>query len=537
MKHKSLRIQLPLSYAGIALLAALVLGAVLLVTLRSYYQSQERTYLFRNGLAMSHAVAQMVESGLSGETLEAQIKNLSLLTLARIRVLDNNDELLVDSGIPDSIKVTSISGAGGFSQVIVGAPQGMNTVPASGEDVSAGGVLFINGNFPSPYTQSFNVQQSKGEMAYPVPNTTYMAGEPHDVVGFVAPLGQSLYGYNLASPIVEIGRSDRDAILPLVNSTGAKIGSLQLSDGPAYGAEIVNSVAGAWAIAGLLAVILAAGVGILVSRRMAAPVLALTAVTSRMAEGDLSARASVSAPEELSALGHSFNEMAERIAEMISTLRNFVSDAAHELHTPITALRTDLEMATETPTAELAARALTQANRLQELVESLLDLSRLEAEIRREHASIDLTSLLQEVAEIYASRAEQAGLEFDLEIPTTTAAISGNELQLRSAIGNLLENAVKFTSEGGRIQLGLAQDQDHWRIWVEDTGIGIPEDEASYVFNRFHRARNVSEYAGNGLGLAIVKAIVDLHQGRIMLEKLSPGTRFSLFFLSQTVDE
>ena len=94
---------------------------------------------------------------------------------------------------------------------------------------------------------------------------------------------------------------------------------------------------------------------------MAAPVLALTEVTSRMADGDLSARAPLAAPEELAALGRSFNEMAGRIEEMVATLRSFVADAAHELHTPVTALRTDLELAAADPTPELAARALTQA--------------------------------------------------------------------------------------------------------------------------------------------------------------------------------
>ncbi|HNB54474.1 MAG TPA: HAMP domain-containing sensor histidine kinase, partial [Anaerolineales bacterium] len=236
----------------------------------------------------------------------------------------------------------------------------------------------------------------------------------------------------------------------------------------------------------------------------------------------------VTAPEELATLGQSFNEMAARVEEMISTLRNFVSDAAHELHTPLTALRTDLELATETKSPALIPRALTQADRLKALVDNLLNLSRIEAR-EHLHTSINLPALLREMSELYASRAEQAGLSFTLTGADVEATIMGNDLQLRSAVSNLLDNALKFTPEGGQIGLTLAAEDEGWAIHVTDTGLGIPPEEIPLLFRRFHRARNVSEYPGNGLGLAIVKAIADAHGGRVWAENLGAGARVSLW--------
>jgi signal transduction histidine kinase len=525
MKLKSLRIQLPLSYAGIALLTALALGAVLLFTLRQYYLHQERSYLEANAGAMGHAVAQMMESGLPVDILEAQIENLSFLTLARISVLDSSGALIVDTGVPAPIQIASLSGGGGRTEFFVSA------APFPGGDFIGPGVMFVSGNV---IDGSGTVQFEK--MIEPAKEGGFMVQQyagPGDVIGFVAPLGQSLYGYDLSSPTMDIGRSQRAVIVPLINPEGRKLGILQLSDGPAYGREIVESVAQAWVAAGLLAVILAAGAGGLVSRRMAAPVLALTTVTERMAQGDLSARAAVSAPEELAALGHSFNEMAERIEEMVSTLRNFVSDAAHELHTPLTALRTDLELASESQqhSPALLERALTQADRLQALVNNLLNLSRIESQ-ESPHTPVNLSILVREMGEVYASRAEQLELSFVLESPDSSATILGNEMQIRSAIGNLLENAIKFTTERGQIQLSLKEEAEGWEISVTDNGIGIPSEEVSHLFRRFHRARNVSEYPGNGLGLAIVKAIADAHKGRVAVESLTPGARFSIWLPS-----
>jgi two-component system OmpR family sensor kinase len=281
-------------------------------------------------------------------------------------------------------------------------------------------------------------------------------------------------------------------------------------------------------------VLLAAGVGWLISRQLSAPLLALTEVTASMAAGNLSVRAEVKrdAPREVGLLAGSFNEMAEQVEETVLTLRRFVADAAHELHTPLTALRTNLELGSaEANPQPFINRAQTQVERLETLTRDLLDLSRLETGASQTNfGPVNLNPLVQEVGELYASRAEQMGLTFSLELPEQPLAVSGNEAHLRRALSNLLDNALKFTSEGGSVWLGLRPlPAQNWaELWVEDTGLGIPATDVPQLFSRFHRGRNATAYPGSGLGLAIVKAITEGHGGQVAVENRLTGACFQV---------
>jgi signal transduction histidine kinase len=115
-----------------------------------------------------------------------------------------------------------------------------------------------------------------------------------------------------------------------------------------------------------------------------------------------------------------------------------------------------------------------------------------------------------------------------LEVPQDPIEIRGDPAQLRRAIGNLVDNAIKFTPEGGAITIGLKKDAGAIELCVQDTGIGVPEDDLPQLFSRFHRGRNAASYPGNGLGLAIVKAIVEAHGGTVSAINTSPGARFCI---------
>jgi signal transduction histidine kinase len=162
-------------------------------------------------------------------------------------------------------------------------------------------------------------------------------------------------------------------------------------------------------------------------------------------------------------------------------------------------------------------------------VNGLLDLSRIEARLNgRDHQPVNLPGLLGETVELYASRAEQAGVFFGLELPREEILVPGDASQLRQALANLLDNAVKFTPPGGSVAAGAGVAEGWGILWVEDTGIGIPPEELPRLFNRFHRGRNAASYPGSGLGLAIVKAVAERHGGHVEVES-SPGkTRFTL---------
>jgi signal transduction histidine kinase len=348
------------------------------------------------------------------------------------------------------------------------------------------------------------------------------------------PAVRTPYGFGLNVEVApDERRSNQVVRQPFYDAAGNLLGYAELTQGPAYGGEILTSVAWGWAIAGGVAVVLAAGVGWLISRRLSTPLLALTEVTTRMAGGELSVRADVARHDEVGQLAQAFNEMAGRVEQTVTTLRRFVADAAHELHTPLTALRTNLELAAdESQAAEqqgLIERAQVQVERLEMLTRDLLDLSRLETWTGQANfGPVLLNTLVQATGELYASQAEQSGVNFSLELPEQPLVVSGNEPLLRRALSNLLDNALKFTPAGGTVRVGLRHENDGIEVWVEDSGIGIPPGDLPFVFNRFHRGRNAAAYPGSGLGLAIVKAIAEGHGGQVMVDNSPPGVCFRL---------
>lgn len=117
-----------------------------------------------------------------------------------------------------------------------------------------------------------------------------------------------------------------------------------------------------------------------------------------------------------------------------------------------------------------------------------------------------------------------------LNLPPEPIEIKGQADQLRRAIGNLIDNAIKFTPEGGTVTIDLQRGDGSIELCVSDTGIGIPADDLPQLFSRFHRGRNAAGYPGNGLGLAIVKAIVEAHGGAVGAENTAQGTRFCITF-------
>ena len=237
--------------------------------------------------------------------------------------------------------------------------------------------------------------------------------------------------------------------------------------------------------------------------------------------------------DELGRLSAAFNQMSARIEQTVALLQQFAADAAHELNTPLTALKTNLELLDieEGPQAIRLQEAREQVGRLERLTADLLDLSRIESKTEKP-VRLDLTALVAETAERYAGRAEQKGISFALDLPDGAVFIEGHPWQLRRAAGNLLDNAVKFTPSGGRIAIeldkGQAVEVAAAVLTVRDSGPGIPAEEIPFLFNRFYRGRRTSHQPGSGLGLAIVQAIAHEHGGHVAVEAGDSGTAVSL---------
>jgi len=512
MNRNSIRWRLPASYGVIALLAALSLGSVMMLVLRNYYANQEREYLFGNAIALQPILEQAMQSGVPEGALRDQITVLAFLSQTQIRLLDPHENVIVDSGVPDSKQVVAVSHKAKWNIPFLGGE------PATNPELSMPIVIYSNsGEYKPPEVLPFTKEIPFSRTA-PQPDV-------------ILPVSASPYGYAFVSKVQPDPerRSLQAVSIPLTASNGGPLGELEFSNGPGYGADVINSVSEAWLIASVIAVAVAALAGWFMSKRVTSPVLALERATRQMERGDLAARVDLQDEhqQEFLSLANSFNGMAEQVEQTVSTLREFVADAAHELHTPLTALQANIELARdEKSTADRAtylSRAQEQGRRLEALVQSLLDLSRIEAaDSKSSFVAVDFTRLVREVSEQLASRAEQAERSFTMNLPHEVINVLGNETQLRQIMINLLENALKFTPRNGSIRVGLEQTEHEARLTISDTGIGIPPEDQIHLFERFHRGRNASDYAGNGLGLAIVKAIVTRHGGNVTVQS-QPG--------------
>ena len=480
MKIKSIRWQLSLSYAGIALLATLLLGIIMLGILARYFAIQESNYLVETASELGKRIFYSVDYDLSEEELNELMERFSFYVNGQIRLLDAEGRVLADSGLPQPI--TKVLLRDKFDEEVI----------AYAKDISIGRA---NDNPFSSWLFSFQEDE--------------LASKPKDE-------------WNVER------RSDQVVTQAYYGENKQIIGYVELSNGPAYGRDILLSVVWGWAVAALTAVLLAAATGMWVSRRFSAPLESLTRTTTQMAAGNLSARSGIERQDEFGLLANSFNQMADSIEAKVATLRRFVADAAHELHTPLTALRTNLELVD----GENIPQALEQVERMDDLTRSLLDLSELEAIASEiQYGDVDMAALLRDLAEPYASRAEQADLNFTLEIESDPVNIKGGVVQLGTLIQNLLDNAIKFTPAGGQVNVKLSTQNEVVELSIADTGIGIPEEDIPHLFSRFHRGRNASAYTGSGLGLAIVKAIADQHGAKIEVKRKSIGTVFVIRFV------
>ena len=499
MSRMSLRRRLVLSFAGVALLTVIALGAILMPLLDNYYTRSEGSYLqagveeaavYLSEVDWNAVAAEMQERGGAGtgtETLGTktaaailQAQAVAVSTQLRIEVYAPDGTLLVDTGSPQSIDLAGL--------VEVGE---VGTEPDRDSTHSGG------------------------------------RGDHDELPGL---LGGGLLSREETSGVP---RSDRSVETQLAGG-GAMVATIRVSEAPAYGAAALRSALVGWLLAGIAAVIVAALVGWASSRHLTRPLQAITAASDKMAQGDLTVRAEVRRSDEIGSLAGSFNTMAGRMQHTVTALQRFVADAAHELGTPLTALEADLELAqNQTDPVDqqrLIGRAMRQAERLETLSSNLLRLSRLDAGSLRESFQVaDLVSLIHDMADGIASRAEQAGIEFSLELPSDGVRARVHADGLRVAIDNLVDNALKFTPEGGRVVLGAAAAAGGGAtIWVKDTGIGIPPEDMDDLFARFHRGRNAAAFQGSGLGLAIVHATMELHGGHVRVESRPGRTRFEL---------
>jgi heavy metal sensor kinase len=287
-----------------------------------------------------------------------------------------------------------------------------------------------------------------------------------------------------------------------------------------------------WFLAALLPLVLviALGGGSVLVKRALLPVARIAGSAEHISSHNLSERLPVpQTGDELERLSVALNHMIERLDAAFQHSRQFVADASHELRTPLTALRGELESLAEEPEMNTAWRerlgsALEELERLTRIVEGLFAISRLDAgEAATEWLPLDLAQLASSTAEQMSLLAEDKNIHVTCE-GALGVWVAGDRARLKQVVVNLLDNAIKYTPEGGSVSMTVGAHERKAVLEVTDTGLGIPADALPRVFERFFRVDKARARAqgGAGLGLAIVKSICAAHYGRVDVTS-SPG--------------
>lgn len=280
-----------------------------------------------------------------------------------------------------------------------------------------------------------------------------------------------------------------------------------------------------------LLLLIAAGGGYWMSRRALAPVDALVRTARDVSGTNLSTRLEkLHTGDELQRLSDTLNEMLDRIEAAFSRITQFTADASHELRTPVSLIRTEAELSlrrgrSQNEYQDSLRHILLEAERTTALIEQLLSLAR--ADAGRETLQmqpVDLSTVLQGVADAWKQVAAIRDLRFSTHLPHSDAFVAGDESLLRRLADILLDNAFKYTPAPGSVSLSLERREHFAAITVQDSGIGIPQDEQGKIFERFYRVDKSRSRAqgGNGLGLSIAQWIVSQHHGSIVVES-RPG--------------
>lgn len=274
--------------------------------------------------------------------------------------------------------------------------------------------------------------------------------------------------------------------------------------------------------------------GWLLARRSLSPIKQIATTASRISSYNLDERLhNRGTGDELDELVTTINSMLDRLNRSFEEIRKFSADVAHEVRTPLCAMRGEAELVlsrshTAEQYQEVLERFLEQFDRLNRLTNGLLLLARFEARAHVDHTErLELGGLLQGLVELFDALAEEKGIKLQLWKEGETMTL-GDRALLQQAFGNLIHNALKYTPRGGKVELKCFPE-GNW-VWagVEDTGIGIPPQDLPHVFKRFYRVDKASprETGGSGLGLSISKRILEAHGGEICIHSTQGrGTR------------
>jgi two-component system sensor histidine kinase BaeS len=281
----------------------------------------------------------------------------------------------------------------------------------------------------------------------------------------------------------------------------------------------------------VLALVLAAGLSFLLTRKVLRPLSQMAEVTRRVAAGDYSARVAVASSDEVGRLAEDFNHMADSLEHLEQLRKTMVADAAHELRTPLTNVRGYLEALRDgvlPPSSATFEMLHSEVLRLVKLSESLLDLARADAAHENLQVEpISLTALVEEAVALGEPQLRAKELQVQTRLDPQGDRVDADPAKLRQVLRNLMENAVQYTPAGGTVSIMTRRMDDMVRLSFANPGEGLTAEDIPFIFERFYRSDKSRSRAhgGAGIGLSIVKELIEAHGGQVGVESSEGETR------------
>lgn len=284
-------------------------------------------------------------------------------------------------------------------------------------------------------------------------------------------------------------------------------------------------------IFGTIVSLLAFLVAVIASRRVVAPILDLIGVSEKLAAGDFKERAKVNGDDELSELASTINFMSDSIVKREDMKNEFISSVSHELRTPLTSIKgwaITLQSKDIQKDEDMLNQGLTiiesEGDRLSMMVEDLLDFSRLQSSnFKYNKDRIDIVELVKQVHTQLTPRATNDNIDFTFTSIYKSVMVFADKNRMKEVFINIIDNAIKFTSEGGNIDILIDQIEDNVSVSIKDNGEGIKEDEIAFVSSKFYKGS--SSKSQTGLGLSICEEIIKAHDGNLIIKsKYGVGT-------------
>ena len=300
--------------------------------------------------------------------------------------------------------------------------------------------------------------------------------------------------------------------------------------------EVFNSLAYIFIFGMLASVVVAGGVGWFLAKKALKPVSVITEAARRIEAENLNERIEIKVPQdEIGRLASTMNEMIGRLEKSFRQIRQFTGDASHELKTPLTIMKGEIEIALRSKgdaeyLREVLASNLEAIDRMSYIVMNLLDLAKMDVEKgTTAHDVVDLGKVVSDRCEQFKRLALDSGVRLDM-LENKELLVRGDHVRISQLVFNLIDNAIKYTPAGGSVE-ALLKKEGGWAVFkVRDTGIGISAEDLSYIFDRFYRVDKARKNVGGaGLGLSICKEIAEAHGGTITVESvIGSGSVFTV---------